>query len=391
MTPEELIPDPAFRTCLEDILADYGIPGGITEENLAGMTSVGCMRMGIKSAEGAQWLTGLHSLNLDSNELTTMPSLAPLTQLTSISIEINHLTNLDFLADVTLAPGASTVGFMDNELTDVSGLSGLVDQVAAGSGMYLDLSENELTDEDIPVIAAFGATIESVRGFKNILTVDIFQNHFRDLSGLSGLHLSGTKNNKVRAGCQDVNLGEVAAGASVPFALRDALGNKDLIVMDQRYTGPWICNDTPQWAGVYEGALPVGISWDGNVLVADPSLIGQTVAFVVLSEAEAGLQYTRGSFKVSFTVGEAAVTPPPAPPAPPVAPPVTPSGSQPPAAQSPAAQSPASPSSKPSAAPGESLAQTGVPSGLIGFGVPGALLLVVAGVVLFVVRRRKAS
>ena len=76
---QNLVTDPAFQACLNTGYLHQGATDPVTLTDLTGLSgAVDCSDVGIASIEGAQYLSGVTSLNLDGNHLTSLGQLSSL-------------------------------------------------------------------------------------------------------------------------------------------------------------------------------------------------------------------------------------------------------------------------------------------------------------------------
>lgn len=89
--------DPAFQDCIGGQIAGYSSGNPITEAEAATITSLSCT--GISSIEGAQYLTGLTSLSVQSGSLTDVSPAAGLVN-TTMDFSANNILDFSSLLNV---------------------------------------------------------------------------------------------------------------------------------------------------------------------------------------------------------------------------------------------------------------------------------------------------
>ena len=103
---EDAVPDRKFRACLNEDHLDREASLPITAAQLEGISGgVECRNRGIHSIEGAQYLTGVASLDLNSNWISDLTPLANLTKIARMHLmdnQISDLTPLSGFTDLTL-------------------------------------------------------------------------------------------------------------------------------------------------------------------------------------------------------------------------------------------------------------------------------------------------
>ncbi|MDR1806829.1 MAG: leucine-rich repeat domain-containing protein [Propionibacteriaceae bacterium] len=139
----DVVPDASFRACLNVALrqpaanalsaAQLGTLSGALECDGAERSTV------IDSIEGAQYLTGVTSLDLAHNRINDLSPLAGLTGLTTLDVLGNAVTSLTPLADLAQLTVLDVRANQVADLTGVNGLTGLVELYADGN-QIADLS-----------------------------------------------------------------------------------------------------------------------------------------------------------------------------------------------------------------------------------------------------------
>lgn len=182
------IPDTTFKACVNSYISGNSRDDIPTEGQMAAITALNCGLGGIKSIEGAQYLTGIQHLGLDSNEITDFSYLSGLTTLETLSVNSNGMTSLTDFSGLTNLTSLSARG---NTISDISSLSGLVNLDV------LDVSSNEISN--ISTLASLTSLtsvflddnqitdITSVGSLVNLVYVSFAHNQVSDISPLSSL------------------------------------------------------------------------------------------------------------------------------------------------------------------------------------------------------------
>ncbi|MBO7068514.1 MAG: hypothetical protein J6W52_07540 [Bacteroidaceae bacterium] len=156
------IPDANFRTWMLE--QEYGKDGVLTEEEIAGVTSINVVSKNIQSLKGIEYFTALKILYCDNNQLTTL-NASGCAALIFLSCYENQLTALDVSKNTAL----TTLNCWGNQLTtlDVSQNTEL---------KWLSCSSNQLATLDV----SKNTKLTYLRCFDNQLTT-------LDASGCSAL------------------------------------------------------------------------------------------------------------------------------------------------------------------------------------------------------------
>ena len=96
---ETNFPDEYFRNYLLE--QDYGQDGIITDEEIAGITSINVFARGLSSLKGIEYFMALTSLSCSDNQLTSL-DVSRNTALTKLQCERNQLTSLDVSKNTAL-------------------------------------------------------------------------------------------------------------------------------------------------------------------------------------------------------------------------------------------------------------------------------------------------
>jgi len=211
--PATVVPDADFAACLNGILGVADPAAPITQAQLQGLgstTNVSCVNMGIKSIEGAQYLTNLTMLSLAYDQVSDISQLSSLANLTELELFRNQISNIKPLS------GLRRLTFLDldyNQIPNISALSGLtnltwlglrsnlISDASALSGLssldILDLGTNHLSDirplSGLTNLTSLSlgtnnvSNIEPLSGLTNLTYLDLSENQISDIRVLSGL------------------------------------------------------------------------------------------------------------------------------------------------------------------------------------------------------------
>ncbi|QIK62794.1 hypothetical protein G7068_05970 [Leucobacter viscericola] len=307
------VPDAAFAQCLQDHVTTEGLSGGLTEGNLAALTSVNCDSRAIASAEGVQFLTGAATISLSNNDLTTLPSISGLADMQELNVNGNRLTNLDFLTNWTGSSETTLELLADDNL--IADLSALATITPVASGFYsFSLKNNKIVNAE--PLATLGEKFPDSSVPRKYLGLNLGENFIADMSPFARFDWSFYNFQPPGAGipasigmdapCQTVDLGNVAVGAQTPLVIRDYQGNVPVVTPENTGT-PFTCLDASFGPERFlpPGNLPAGITWDGTTLVADASLVGTTVEFILGSSTSLfGSGGVTSSWTVRLTIVE---------------------------------------------------------------------------------------
>ena len=178
------IPDPNLRAAIEDAL---GVKSGspISSEEMATLTHFWARDASIGVLIGLEFATDLTELRLGDNNITDISSLSGLINLRRLGLGRNSVTDISPLSGLT---NLRRLGLSNNGITDVSALvsvlSGLTNLTA------LHLKDNGITD------------ISSLSGLTNLTELRLSGNRVRDISPLLGL--TNLRNLELPSGIQDL-------------------------------------------------------------------------------------------------------------------------------------------------------------------------------------------
>ncbi len=230
------VPDPGLRTCLATLVGqDADQP--ITAEQLAGMTRVSCIDLGIADLTGVEhlvnvtelilstnaisdleplrMLTGLRTLMLPGNAISDPSPLASLSGLTTLSLSYNPITSIASLAPLTALTDLEVTQRFSHEGADLTSLDGVqamttLSRLVVNNSSLTDLgpvagltslrrlfvSGNQITDvtplSRLTGLVALGLSdnrisdVGPLAGLTGLESIDLGSNRISDLSGLSG-------------------------------------------------------------------------------------------------------------------------------------------------------------------------------------------------------------
>ena len=184
-----VVPDANFAACLNGILGEPDPAAPITADQLESLTQdVNCFTRGIKSIDGAQYLTSLTRLDLFDNQVSDITPLSGLTNLTTLGLDENHVSDINPLSGLT---NLTTLWLDEDQVSDISPLSGLpnltqlffdgnqVSDISSLSGLTkltgLGFSSNQVSD------------ISPLSGLTNLTQLYLDSNQVSDINPLSGL------------------------------------------------------------------------------------------------------------------------------------------------------------------------------------------------------------
>ena len=146
-SPEVVIPDAALRALIEKVLKKN--PGAtITQAGMNTLENLDGRELGIKSLNGLETATNLHSLNLSHNRISDLTPLAYLTQLQVLSLDSNEISDIAPLAYCRLmiidcletATNLQELSLDSNKISDIWALAAL------DSLQVLSLDSNKISD-----------------------------------------------------------------------------------------------------------------------------------------------------------------------------------------------------------------------------------------------------
>ena len=140
---ETNFPDENFRNWL--LSQSFGSDGKLTDEEIAGVTSIDVSSKSIQSLKGIEYFTELTTLSCGANKLTSL-DVSKSTALTRLECYENRLTSLDVSKNTAL----TELWCYDNQLTslDVSKNTALTELWCGGNQLTsLDVSKNTALTE----------------------------------------------------------------------------------------------------------------------------------------------------------------------------------------------------------------------------------------------------
>ena len=186
-SPEVSIPDDNLRQAIRSAL---GLAEGdtITQQKMAGLTSLSAPQSQISDLTGLEYATGLTSLRLSSNSIIDISAVAGLTNLTLLSLGNNGIIDISAVAGLT---NLTVLNLTGNSISDISAVSGLtnltqlwlllnsISDISVLSGLtnltLLELAKNNISD------------ISAVSGLTNLTQLSLHENSISDISAVAGL------------------------------------------------------------------------------------------------------------------------------------------------------------------------------------------------------------
>ena len=168
ISPALSLRTPAVRDAIVFEAPGVSNVADVTVAHLAAITKLNLTKKSLTLVQSTDFngLTGLTSIDLGSNSLTSLSSLSGLTNLTSLGLSSNSLTNISALSGLT---NLTSLNLSSNSLTNISALSGLTNLT------YLNLSSNSITD------------ISALSGMTSMDTLDLKNTNISSVSALSGM------------------------------------------------------------------------------------------------------------------------------------------------------------------------------------------------------------
>ncbi|HSA34236.1 MAG TPA: leucine-rich repeat domain-containing protein [bacterium] len=132
----EAFPDPAFKACIENRLAQYSDIYDTTyninnEKDLEVVGLLSCSDAGIKSIEGVEKLLNLNDLRLYKNQIESIEPIRDLEKLQDLDLSFNKIKDVEPISD---AVKITYLQLSANYITDIRSLKTLV----AMGVLYLD-------------------------------------------------------------------------------------------------------------------------------------------------------------------------------------------------------------------------------------------------------------
>lgn len=206
-SPEVVIPDAALRALIEKALKKN--PGAtITQAGMNTLENLDGRELGIKSLNGLETATNLHSLNLSHNRISDITPLAYLTQLQELRLSHNRISDIAPLAYCRLmiidcletATNLQVLSLDSNEISDITPLA-VLDSLQA-----LFLNSNKISD------------LELLAYLDKLIHLELNSNEISDLTPLA--HLDELK----RLYVDDNPLSAASLLAHIPALRRNGIG-----------------------------------------------------------------------------------------------------------------------------------------------------------------------
>ncbi len=112
--------DSAFVACLRKYGNTINSSGKLVISEAAKVQSITCTSGTIESVEGLQYLTGVTSINLQTNQISYIPDISALTKLKTFNVAENNLTDLP---DFSKIPGLQEIFVQRNQIAVLRDLS----------------------------------------------------------------------------------------------------------------------------------------------------------------------------------------------------------------------------------------------------------------------------
>jgi len=188
--------DPAFSACVAASLDKPASTPTFSNLDLAYVPHVGCARQAVRYLGGAEYLTGLVSLDVSGNVISDVTPLAGLKWLTSLDLTDNNLIDVSALNG--LASALQNLSLGGNQISSISALSGLTGVT------NLDVSDNRLasltgigTMTQLLSLKASGNQLTSLPSlpgtFTRLRTIEVADNQLTSLAPLASLPTSKVK------------------------------------------------------------------------------------------------------------------------------------------------------------------------------------------------------
>jgi len=155
------IPDAGLEQAIRTALSKP--TGPISEADLASLTTLNADRAGVANLEGLQYCTGLVSLYLNHNAITSISQLAGLTNLQTLELGDNQITSIASLAGLN---AVSALVLDTNQISDISPLAGKV------ALMELLLNNNQISN------------LTAVEGMSGLVVLELENNLVTDLTSV---------------------------------------------------------------------------------------------------------------------------------------------------------------------------------------------------------------
>ena len=138
------IPDDNLRAAVEKALGKES-GGTITAEEMATLTELTATALGIADLTGLEFATGLTRLDLDNNQITEVSPLSGLVALEKLHLRNNQITDVSPLTGLSVL---AELILSNNQITDISSL---LENPGLNGGDLVDLRHNPLDDNSIDV------------------------------------------------------------------------------------------------------------------------------------------------------------------------------------------------------------------------------------------------
>ena len=159
---------PVVRAAIVDEALGVSNVADVTVAHLAAITKLNLNAKSLTLVQSTDFngLTGLTSIDLGSNSLTSVSALSGLTQLTSLRLNNNSLTDISALSGLTQL---TELDLSSNSLSNISALSGMTNLT------YLNLSSNSIID------------ISALSGMTSMDTIDLRNTSITNVAAMSSM------------------------------------------------------------------------------------------------------------------------------------------------------------------------------------------------------------
>jgi len=163
-------PDTALQTALTDKLSAF--PDGVTDANLASITSLSIINSTIEDLEGLQYAVNLTDLSLSNNNISDLSQLSGLKKLKSLTLNSNSIESISPLINLT---ELQVLSLENNMILDLEGIQNLTNL------RVLDLEDNILIEGDC------NGNLAKIGALTGLVTLDLSNNGIIDISELQNL------------------------------------------------------------------------------------------------------------------------------------------------------------------------------------------------------------
>jgi internalin A len=131
-----VVPDPAFRACLNGYLG-AAADAPISADQLTSLASVDCRNSDIASIVGAEHLVNLWSLYLDGNQVSDLTPLVGLAAIQDLHLNGNQISDVTPLNNLVVTSHLYSLDLGGNQISDLTPLTSIASFTNL-RGLYLD-------------------------------------------------------------------------------------------------------------------------------------------------------------------------------------------------------------------------------------------------------------